>query len=75
MELLHRIFEMIKILSMDISDASVIMNGKNKEDQTLESKLASIVMNIVKQCSDEISCVGVSIRISMDDRWICSVFR
>lgn len=75
MELLNRIFEIIKILSMDISDANVITNGKNTEDDTLELGLASIVMHIAKQCSDKIALVSVSIRISMYDWWISSIFR
>ncbi|CAF0793633.1 unnamed protein product [Rotaria sordida] len=53
-EFLDRIFRMIKILSTDMSDAAVIIDEANMEDTTLESKLRSIMANIVQQCSSKI---------------------
>ncbi|CAF1001262.1 unnamed protein product [Rotaria sordida] len=53
-EFLDRIFRMIRILSTDMSDAAVIIDEANMEDTTLESKLTSIMANIVQQCSSKI---------------------
>ncbi|CAF3730398.1 unnamed protein product [Rotaria sp. Silwood1] len=53
-EFLDRIFGMIKILSTDTSDATVTNDEANMEDSTLESKLTSIMTNIVQQCSSKI---------------------
>jgi len=54
-ELLNRIFQIIKTLSTDISDASVATDHGSTDDDKLESKLASILLNIVKHSSNEIS--------------------
>ncbi|CAF4100985.1 unnamed protein product [Rotaria sp. Silwood2] len=52
-KLLDRIFQMINILSTDISDV-VINNGDQKDYDMLQVKLTSIMTNILQQCSNNI---------------------
>ncbi|CAF1048161.1 unnamed protein product [Adineta steineri] len=53
-EFLNRIFKMINILSTDISDALIIDTDINTIDNTIKSKLTSIIFNIVQHSSNKI---------------------
>jgi hypothetical protein len=61
MEFLNRIFQMIDILSADMSDAVPTNTDINVIDATITSKLTSIMFNIVQQCSRKIFQVRISI--------------
>jgi len=45
---------MIEILSTDVSDDAAVTTENNIEDNTIESKLISIMLSIVEQCSNKI---------------------
>ncbi|CAF3884238.1 unnamed protein product [Rotaria sordida] len=51
---LNRIFQMIEILSTDVSDDVIEITEDNIEDNTIELKLISIISSIVQQCSSKI---------------------
>jgi hypothetical protein len=53
-EFLNRIFHMIEILSTDISDAIEIDTDVSETETIMNRKLASIMFNIVQQCSRKI---------------------
>jgi hypothetical protein len=57
---------MIEILSTDVSDDAAVTTENNIEDNTIESKLISIMLSIVEQCSNKI--FQVCIYIAMQDR-------
>ncbi len=54
MEFLNRIFQMIDILSADMSDAVEMNVDADILDESIQMKLTSIVFNIVQQCSSKI---------------------
>jgi len=53
-EFLNRIFQMIDIISAEISDDVVTSTPDHIEDDTIELKLTSIMSSIVQQCSNKI---------------------
>jgi hypothetical protein len=53
-EFLNRIFHMIEILSTDMSDAIEIDTDVSETETIMNRKLASIMFNIVQQCSRKI---------------------
>ena len=53
-EFLHRIFEMINILSPDITDTLPTYTDASVIDHSITSKRVAILLNIVQQCSEKI---------------------
>jgi hypothetical protein len=53
-QFLNRIFQMIEILSTDVSNDIPATSEVNLEENTIESKFISILSSIVQQCSDKI---------------------
>jgi hypothetical protein len=54
MELLNRIFQIIDVLSTDMSHSVVHDTDVHIDDITINMKLTSIMFSIVHQCSSEI---------------------
>jgi hypothetical protein len=54
MEFLNRIFQIIDVLSADMSDAVDMNVDANILDQSIRWKLTLIMFNIVQQCSSKI---------------------
>jgi hypothetical protein len=60
-EFLNRIFQMIDILSADMSDTVEIHADIEIVDTAIKQKLTSILFNIVQQCSSKIFQVRIYI--------------
>ncbi|CAF0754546.1 unnamed protein product [Rotaria sp. Silwood1] len=53
-EFLNRTFQMIDTLSTEMSDAVILTNEANSEDQAASQELTSMISGIVQQCSNKI---------------------
>ncbi|UJR35822.1 hypothetical protein I4U23_028569 [Adineta vaga] len=53
-EFLNRTFRMIETLSTEMSDAVMLTNESNLEDQEAGQELTNMIAGIVQQCSDKI---------------------
>ncbi|CAF2908164.1 unnamed protein product, partial [Rotaria sp. Silwood2] len=53
-EFLNRTFQMIDTLSTEMSDAVILTNEANREDQEASQELTSMISGIVQQCSNKI---------------------
>ena len=53
-EFLNRTFQMIDNLSTEMSDAVILIEETNSEDQETSQELSSVIFGIVQQCSTKI---------------------
>lgn len=61
---MNRTFQVIDKLSTEISDAILVTNQENSEDQLFSQILASVTFGITQQCSNKIFQVCSLINIS-----------
>jgi hypothetical protein len=53
-EFLNRTFQMIETLATEMSEAILLLNEANSEDQETGLELTSMLYGILQQCSDKI---------------------
>ena len=60
-EFLNRTFQMIETLSTEMSDAVILTNKANSEDEEASQELTNMISGIVQQCSNKIFQVCLQI--------------